>query len=271
MLPFYHFCYNKGMKNLEFKLKIEEFPDKLQPYLNKQKCYDLSSHSGALVLKVGNDFFLKIDAPGKLAKEATLTHYFFTHDMGVEVIDYISTDKDYLLTRAAKGSAATSFLDQPESVCMILGKTLRDLHQLRPKDFPQDNLLDTYRQTSKINYQKGVFYQKALLPYFNISGKDEAIYLVQDQGYLLETNAFIHGDACLPNIILKDSQTFSTFIDWGLSGYSEKHIDIFWAIWSIHYNLADNKYIDIFLDSYSREEIDWDKLKIVAAHEAFGD
>ncbi|MEQ9809569.1 phosphotransferase [Streptococcus jiangjianxini] len=259
------------MTNPELSPKISEMPTKLHLYLRNKMLYDVSSHSGALVLKVGNDFFLKVDAPGKLAKEAKLTHYFFTHDMGVEVIDYISTDKDYLLTKAAMGSDATSFLDQPESVCMILGKTLRDLHQLRPKGFPQDRLLDAYRQTSKINYQKGVFYQKALLPHFNISGKDEAIYLVQDQGHLLETNAFIHGDACLPNIILKDSQTFSTFIDWGLSGYSEKHVDIFWAIWSIHYNLADDKYIDVFLDSYSREEIDWDKLKIVAAHEAFGD
>lgn len=258
------------MKNSRFSLNIHKTPKNLHQYLKNKTLFDVSSHSGALVLKVGDDYFLKIDAKGALEKEAELSKWFYHHHLGVEVIDYISADKDYLLTRAAIGSAATSFLDRPESVCTILGKALHQLHQLKPKDFPNSNLLTTYRQHAKINYQNGIFYEKALLPLLKISGKDEAFKLLQNQGYLLEKNAFIHGDACLPNIILKDSQTFSTFIDWGLSGYSEKHIDIFWAIWSIDYNLGDKKYIDIFLDSYSRQEIDWDKVRIVAAHEAFG-
>ncbi|MDY4761882.1 hypothetical protein [Streptococcus thoraltensis] len=75
----------------------------------------------------------------------------------------------------------------------------------------------------------------------------------------------------MPNIILKDSQTFSTFIILGLSGYSDKHIDIFWAIWSIHYHLGEDRYIGIFLDNYGRKEIDWDILRIVSAHKVFGD
>ncbi len=271
MLPFYHFCYNKGMKNHDLSLNLSQIPQLLHQYLKNQKLRDVSSHSGALVLEVGNKYFLKIDIKGKLQEEAQLTKWFYQHQMAVEVIAYISTDRDYLLTRASLGFAATSFLNSPESICAILGQELRKLHHSKLDKFPDNHLLESYRQRVKKNYQMGLFYEKSLLPMFRISSREEAFQLVEEKGNLLETNACIHGDACLPNVILKDPQTFSCFIDWGLAGYSDKHIDIFWAIWSIKYNLKNDKYIEIFLDNYSKAEINWEILQIVAAHEAFGD
>lgn len=259
------------MKNPEYHINDGELPESLHPYLQNQKCYDYSSHSGALVLKIGDDYFLKIDSKGKLQEEARITKWFYQHHLGVEVMGYISKDRDYLLTRAAVGSASTSFLNSPESICAILGQELRKLHHSKPDNFPDNHLLENYRQKVKKNHQNGVFYEKALLPMFHISNREEASQFVSEKGHLLETNAFIHGDACLPNIILKDPQTFSCFIDWGLAGYSDKHIDIFWAIWSIHYNLENDNYIQIFLDNYSRADINWETLRVVAAHEAFGD
>ena len=77
------------------------------------------------------------------------------------------------------------------------------------------------------------------------------------------------GDACLPNFILKDASTFSCFIDLGLAGLSDRHIDLYWATWSLTYNLSDPKYAELFIDYYGRKDVDIDKLRLIAAFEAF--
>ena len=149
-------------------------------------------------------------------------------------------------------------------------KPLKKLHNLHPHNFPSENHLQTYKDRALKNYEKGEFYAKALLPQFQINSREEAFRLIQEQGHLLETNAFIHGDACLPNFILKDASHFSCFIDLGLADFSDRHIDLFWAVWSLNYNLQDPKYAELFLDYYGREQVDIHKLRLVAAFEAFG-
>ncbi|WP_242257725.1 hypothetical protein [Streptococcus thoraltensis] len=86
------------------------------------------------MLEVGETYFL-MDTKGKSNQEAQLTKWFYQHHTGVEVIAYINTDRDYLLTRAVTGSAATSFLNQPESVCTILEKHATTA-SIKPQAFP---------------------------------------------------------------------------------------------------------------------------------------
>ena len=148
--------------------------------------------------------------------------------------------------------------------------TLRKLHSIQPQHFPIQHRLQHYKEQAEENYRKGCFYQKALLPQFHISSREEAYQLIQEQGHLLTVDALIHGDACLPNFILKDAATFSCFIDVGLSGLSDRHIDLYWAIWSLTYNLSDPQYAELFLDYYGRKDVDTDKLRLIAAFEAFG-
>ena len=92
----------------------------------------------------------------------------------------------------------------------------------------------------------------------------------ENKGTFLKTDTFIHGDACLPNFILKEADHFSCFIDLGLADFSDRHIDLFWAVWSLNYNLHDPKYAELFLDYYGIEQVDVNKLRLVAAFEAFG-
>jgi len=55
-----------------------------------------------------------------------------------------------------------------------------------------------------------------------------------------------------------------------LADFSDRHIDLFWAVWSLNYNLDNPTYAELFLDYYGREEVDTNKLRLVAAFEAFG-
>lgn len=59
-------------------------------------------------------------------------------------------------------------------------------------------------------------------------------------------NSFIHGDFCLPNILVKDSK-ISGFIDLNDAGIGDKYADYSWCIWSFEYNLKTKEYTPILL------------------------
>ena len=93
--------------------------------------------------------------------------------------------------------------------------------------------------------------------------------MVSEGKTLLVNDSLIHGDYCLPNVMLDDWR-HSGFIDLGNGGVGDRHIDLFWGAWTLWFNLKSDAYGDIFLDAYGRDKINKDKLKIVAACEVFG-
>lgn len=85
----------------------------------------------------------------------------------------------------------------------------------------------------------------------------------------LKPDALIHGDYCLPNIILNDWH-FAGYIDLGNGGIADRHIDILWGIWTLKYNLGTAAYTDRFIDAYGRDRIEPEKLRQIAAMEMIG-
>ena len=83
----------------------------------------------------------------------------------------------------------------------------------------------------------------------------------------MKPDTFNHGDFCLPNVML-DNGKFSAFIDVGLAGLGDRHIDIYWALWSLDFNLKTDRYTDLFLDLYGRDKISTDILKKVGEIES---
>ncbi len=258
------------MKAEKISLTLSHFPGQIRTYLEGANFYDSSSHSAASVFYADTGYYLKIDQKGQLAQEATLAKWFEKRGLGVPIIHYQTTDKDYLLTKEAEGKDALAFLQQSEELCQTMATALKRLHSIQPQHFPIQHRLQRYKGKAEENYRKGCFYQKALLPQFHIQSREEAYQLIQEQGHLLTADTLIHGDACLPNFILKDASTFSCFIDLGLAGLSDRHIDLYWTIWSLTYNLSKPKYAELFLDYYGRKDVDADKLRLIAAFEAFG-
>ena len=53
-------------------------------------------------------------------------------------------------------------------------------------------------------------------------------------------------------------------------GVGDKHVDLFWGIWSLQFNLHTNRYRERFLDVYGREGIEEELLRIIGAIEVFG-
>lgn len=242
-------------------------------YLKRYDIYDSSCSPEARVYFIDTDegLFLKSAAVGSLLREAQMTEYFNVKGLGARVESYISDKNDWLLTKRVKGEDCTldNYLADPLRLADIMGKRLRMLHETSAEDCPVKDRVGEYIALAEKNYKTDNYDKSAFPDSFGYKSGEEAYYVLQKGKHLLKNEVLIHGDYCLPNIML-DNWEFSGFIDVGNGGIGDRHIDLFWGAWTLWFNLKTNEYTDKFLDAYGRDKIDMDKLKIVAAAEVFG-
>jgi len=78
--------------------------------------------------------------------------------------------------------------------------------------------------------------------------------------------SLVHGDACLPNIIVGDDGP-TGYIDLGDTGVGDVEVDLSAAVWSLQYNLGPG-FGRAFLTAYGRPgatERDVDRLRAMYA------
>lgn len=260
------------MKRTPITLSLTSFPTELAPLLRESTIYDSSCSPEARVyfLDHRDGCFLKVAKKGTLATEAEMTAYFAKKGLGTDVLRYLSTDKDYLLTARVPGEDCThpDYLAQPERLCDLLAERLRLLHETTAADCPIHRT-PTYLASVKEGFKMGridLSYYEA--DYGSITPQ-EAYDMVQTAAPQLACNTLLHGDYCLPNILLENWR-FSGFIDVGNGGLGDRHVDLFWGAWTLRFNLKTDRYRSRFFDAYGRDKIDDTLLRAVAAAEIFG-
>jgi len=191
-------------------------------------------------------------------------------------------------------------MQQPKRLIDLLAEQLLLLHATNFYDCPVKNHTELFLANAKHNMQNGT-YNKLLLKLsearenvtesgsifarmnwlqeksnkdhfpdsFGYKSPEEAWAVIEAYGHLLQCNTLLHGDYCLPNIMLDDWR-FSGFVDLDAGGVGDPHVDIFWMIWSLEYNFKTDKYRERFLDAYGRSKVNEDMLRLVAAVEVFG-
>ncbi len=256
-------------------INVGDYPPSMCELLNGARVYDSRCRSGAQVLFVDRDdgYFLKSMEQGSLATEAAMTRYFGKLGLGAEVLSFETHEgRDYMLSTRVPGEDCThaEYLAEPERLVELYAEILRGLHDMSPDGCPVQNRILTYRATALENYRTGNYYKDSFPDSFGYASAEEALAVIRDSGDALRADTLIHGDYCLPNVML-DGWRFSGFVDVGNGGVGDRHIDIFWALWTLWYNLGKtDKYSDRFLDAYGREKVDRDLLRTVAAFEVFG-
>lgn len=261
------------MKKTQIKIDSDSFPMLFHSILSGAAVYDSSCSPTAKVYFIDKDegFYLKTAAKGELETEAKLTRFFYQNGLASEVLAYEQADRDWLLTRRIVGEDCTHsrYLNDPKRLCDTTAVLLRTLHESSSADCPVRNRTQDYLDTVFRNYRAGN-YDLSILP-DNQSCKNvhDAWHTVQEYASCLKTDTLLHGDYCLPNIILND-WNFSAFVDLGCGGVGDRHIDLFWGEWSLNFNLKTNAYYDRFLDVYGRDLIEPEILNAIAAFEVFG-
>lgn len=249
------------------------FPEVFAPILRNARLYDSSCSREARVYYIEKEggFFLKTAPKGTLQTEYELTRYFHSKGLSAEALSYHTAEADWLLTRRIDGEDGlhSRYLSDPKRLCDTTAVLLRSLHETDFAGCPVANRTETYLQTARRNYQTG-HYDSTLFPdNWGYRTAEEAWADVCAYAPYLKADTLLHGDYCLPNILLRDWQ-FSGFIDLGCGGVGDRHIDLFWGVWSLQFNLKTDAYRERFLDAYGRERIEPELLRAIGAFEVFG-
>ena len=260
------------MKRKRIDVDTALFPAEMRRYADGAAVYDSSCSPEARVYFIDRDdgYYLKKAMCGTLEKEALMDAYFHSKGMGAEVLSYLSGDADWLLTRRVSGEDCThaQYLEDGVRLARLLGERLRMLHDTNASDCPVTCRMDAYFATVQKNAQKGLC-DLSFVKGYGMESVQEALLCVEQNKKYLKNDTLLHGDYCLPNVILAD-WAFSGFIDLGNGGVGDRHVDLFWGAWTLEYNLKTDRYRDVFFEAYGKERIEPEALRTVAAAEVFG-
>lgn len=261
------------MKKTLLRSIPSEIPPELRRFIADAPLYDSSCSPEARVYFVDreNGYYLKRSGRGTLEKEAQMTAYFHAKGLGAEVLHYTSDDCDWLLTAAVAGEDCTHerYLANPTRLCDTLALELRKLHETDFTGCPVPDRTADYLAHAEQNDRTGHYDRSAFPDSFGYRSAEEARDVLAAGKAALQSRVLLHGDYCLPNVILNDWR-LSGFIDVGCGGVGDRHIDLFWGVWTLWFNLKTNAYRERFLDAYGRDKADASVLKVVAAAEVFG-
>lgn len=235
--------------------------------------YDSSCSNAAKVYYIDSEdgCFLKRASKGSLAREAAMARFFSEKGLGAQVLAYESLEEDWLLTRRVAGEDCTHamYKEDPRRLCDVTAELLRRLHDMDPTGCPVADRTSEYLAKACYNYEHGIYDRDLFPDNWGYASAEEAWHVVQTQGQSLKADTLLHGDYCLPNIVL-DNWRFSGFIDLDTAGVGDRHVDLFWGMWSLWFNLKTDAYRERFLDVYGRQDINQELFRVVAAIEVFG-
>ena len=261
------------MQRKPVTLNFETIPEAFHSYLKGSAVFDSSCSTAARVYFLDKDagYYLKTAPKGSLQKEAALTDFFFRKGLGAEVLAYESKETDWLLTRRIPGEDCIwqPYLDDPKKLCDTTATLLRMLHEQPAEGCPVPDRTAEYLSTARRNYEKKAYDIHLFPDNWGYATPEEAWQVVEQTGGFLKADTLLHGDYCLPNIIL-DNWRFTGFIDLDSAGVGDRHVDLFWGAWTLQFNLKTDRYRDRFLDAYGRDCICPEVFDTVAAIEVFG-
>lgn len=261
------------MKRTLIDKSLAEFPTRIQHFIKNADIYDSSCSEAARVYFADKDcgYYIKSSSQS-LKKEAELNRWFNKKGLAPQVFEYFTQDgTDWLVTQKAKGEDCTyhMYLADPKRLCDTTAQLLRTLHETDFSGCPITDRMTEYTSLAEKNHNDGTYDLSLLSGEWSYSTVDDAWKTAQSGKHLLKNEVLLHGDYCLPNIMLENWK-FSSFIDVGNGGIGDRHVDLFWGVWTLFFNLGTHIYTDRFLDAYGRDKADKEKLKIIAAFEIFG-
>lgn len=261
------------MKRTPIVPKPEQFPEEFRPLLCSCPVYDSSCSPEARVLFLDREggLYLKSAPSGTLKTEGEMTAFFHSKGLSAEVLAYLPEEKDWLLTRAIAGEDCTfhRYLEDPVRLCDTTATLLRQLHEVEIAGCPVTDQNARRFHAAQKGYAKQYWENDLFAGMWDFSSREEAWNAAREALPCLRSDVLLHGDYCLPNVLLKDWK-FSGFIDVGSGGIGDRHIDLLWGIWTLMFNLKTNQYSDRFLDAYGRDKAVPALLRGIAAIETFG-
>lgn len=232
-----------------------------------------SPQARVIYLEKDGGLFLKSSPAGTLAREAAMTRFFHGHGLSAEVLDFRTEGaRDWLLTRRIPGEDAThaDVLADPAHLCRVMAEVQQILREIPPQGCPVSDHTARYLRTVEENCRRGEYDLSYYSEDYGDITADEAYRIVTDGASALRSCDVLHGDFCLPNIMLLDGK-FSGIIDVGSGGIGDRRVDLWWGAWTLRFNLKTDAWREYFLDACGGlTGEDREVFRLIAAAECFG-
>ncbi len=254
--------------NLNVEADIyDTFPSEINTYLKDATVTVIKNKVRSSVYYIEKptyNIFLKVTPKGHMVSEALMTNYLYNYGVCPKVLIYTSDNsRDYLITDRIVGTdaACNEYLAKPIHLSEVFAESLSSLHRIKHVDCPKRNGLEDMVIRAEHNYRVGKA-EKGILRYLGYISIDVAYKdMISLYRSAYEDKVIIHGDYCLPNLILHDFKN-NGYIDVGYGGVGDRHYDIFWGLWSLQYNLKSDDYAKRFVQAYGRHLVDQDRLHL---------
>jgi kanamycin kinase len=253
------------------KLDANSLPDEISPYIAGSRTFDYSFSERAKTYFLDRDggYFLKTGPKKSLNQQALMMRHLHKLGFTSRMLRYISCDEDFLLMEKVEGEPCveSKYLARPKLLAKAIGESLRKLHDSPTEGCPIKGVTSSLIPLAHAGYKSGR-HDPWMIAAAGFSGPEDAYeFLTGNEDKLVE-DSNIHGDACLPNILLNDFE-FSGFIDFEGGGLGDRHFDLLWAIWSLEYNLKTADYKELFLNSYGLDAFDIERYKLCCVIQGF--
>lgn len=268
------FQYLGTIDELEvFKMEKELFPSSIEKALKGESLVPNDQGMSQARILMGDSVVLKIEERSPESDNEALMLAWLQRKLPVpKLLEYdVQDGKNYLLMSRAEGDVACchELMEQPQVLCSIMADALKKLWSVNIGWCPVDAGVDALLTQAEHNVTHGLVNVAEAEP--GTFGPDD----FKDPEELLawlkehkpeEDRALVHGDLCLPNVLVKDGQV-SAFIDLGRCGVGDKYKDIAICYRSLKNNF-EGKYgrayegfePDMFFNSLGIDP-DWDKIK----------
>ncbi len=253
--------------------------DYLKNIILDKEIYDFSGYSGIttfLVIssKTGeSNLCIKIsDVPHQLERSYVMLNLMSRYNLFPQVIKYISTNKDYLITEAVESPMAVNAFDDFRSLSKFMGTALRSFHDIQWNEVPMTELemkLITSKTESflieALSHKKGLNFLAQYQNDFDYDAMKQ--YLINHQADYISNEVIIHGDFNPRNVFACDGR-LAAVVDLEDTCLGDRHYDIYFSMWTValYSGILDNPVLiaeceKIFLDSYGREKIDQQRME----------
>ena len=222
------------MQHIPWNGDMAEFPEPLRRYLRPGHVFDSSSSAEATVYysDIGQGCYIKKARHGALRNEAAMTRYFHDKGLAAAVLHYGQDhdSNDWLATACLPGDDCTAslYVREPERLAAVLGRRLRMLHEQDPTGCPVSNRTKDYLAAVERNHAQGCADRSFFTRVYGNADTESIYRLVRQHGDELRHDTLLHGDYCLPNVILDDWR-FSGFVDLDCAGVGDRHVDVYWV------------------------------------------
>jgi len=162
----------------------------------------------------------------------------------------------FLLTSPLNGVSAHKLLPSidPKIIIASLWEAIDSLHQIEatkgekmlvPKWMVKKSVSMERIMTLDASRRKG----KELHPDFDELSKEKLEKIVRD-GKISDARTIVHGDLCMPNILIKQDGKLCGLVDFGATAVADPLIDVAILSWCIRDNMGEY-WEEVFLSKYS--------------------